>query len=69
MDGVRLDGGNPGSISGGREGGIEGGGMKGGDQVISRTPGDREVHVASGFNSTHLVFTLFHVALGLVIHV
>lgn len=43
--------------------------MQDGDQVVRRTLGDREPHVTSGLDSAHLVFALFHVALGLVVHV
>ena len=67
--GVCLHGGGPGSISGGCNGYIESIGVKGGDQVIGRILGYREPHVTSSFNSAHLVFTLFHVAFGLVIHI
>ena len=43
--------------------------MQSGDEIIRRTLGDREPHVTSGFHSAHLVFTLFHIPLGLVVHV
>jgi len=67
--GTRLHRGSPGSISGIRDGYVDGGGMKSGGEVIRRTLGDREPHVASGFHPTHLVFALFYIVLGLVIHV
>ena len=69
VGGVGLYGGSPGSISGGCDGYVEGSGVKSCDQVIGRILGDWEPHVTSGFNSAHLMFTLFHVGLGLVIHV
>lgn len=67
--GVCLYGGSPGSISCACNGYIDGGGMKSGDEVVRRTLGDGEPHVSSGFHSTHLVFALFDIALGLVVHV
>ena len=69
VGGVCLHGGSPGSISGGCNGYVEGGGVEGGDEVVGRALDEGESHVTSGFHSTHLVFTLFDVALGLVIHV
>ena len=66
---VCLHGGSPGTISGGRNGYVDGGWVESGNQVVRRTLGDGEPHVTSGFHSAHLVFALFDVALGLVIHV
>ena len=43
--------------------------MESGNQVIRRIFDDREPQVTSGFDPAHLVFALFDVALGLVIHI